>query len=77
MSDDELYNKLNDAVGRLDSLAKGLDSGQGSAGKLLKDDSLYNNLNSTIKHANSLMAEADAGRGTLGLLTKDPHSRPS
>src|SRR6266851_1454360 len=75
LTDDTMYNRLNDAAGKLENIANSLDSGKGTAGKLLKDDALYNNLNSTLVHANSIMAEADAGKGGLGLMLKDPKFR--
>ncbi len=38
MTDDTMYNRLNAAAGKLENIADALDSGKGSAGKLLKDD---------------------------------------
>ena len=75
MTDDTLYNRLNDTAGKLENIANSVDSGKGTAGMLLKDDTLYKNLNSTLAHANSIMADADAGKGGLGLMLKDPKFR--
>ena len=36
-----------DMAGTLQNVAKELNSGKGTAGRLLKDETLYNNLNST------------------------------
>jgi phospholipid/cholesterol/gamma-HCH transport system substrate-binding protein len=52
-----------------------VNSGKGTAGKLLKDETLYKNLNSTLAHANEILAEAQAGKGGLGLMLKDPKFR--
>ena len=41
----QTVDNANQAVARLESLAQGLENGEGSLGMLLKDDSLYNNLN--------------------------------
>jgi len=68
----EMYNRMNDVVGRVDELTKNLQAGKGSAGKALTDDSLYNNANASLVHLNSILADADAGRGSVGMLIKDP-----
>jgi len=70
--DGQIYNQINDVVGKFDSMANDLQSGKGTAGKVLKDDSMYNNLNTSLVHLNSILAEADAGKGGLGLVLKDP-----
>jgi len=68
----QAYDRLNDTLGKVDSIVSDLQSGKGSGGKLLKDDAMYNNLNSSLVHLNSILADADAGKGGLGLLVKDP-----
>jgi phospholipid/cholesterol/gamma-HCH transport system substrate-binding protein len=68
----DMYNRMNDAVGKFDGIASDLQAGKGSAGKLLKDETLYNNLNESVKNLNSILADAQAGKGGIGLLLKDP-----
>jgi phospholipid/cholesterol/gamma-HCH transport system substrate-binding protein len=68
----EMYDKVNDALGKFDGIANDLQSGKGSAGKLLKDDALYDNANKSLAHINSILADADAGKGGLGVALKDP-----
>jgi phospholipid/cholesterol/gamma-HCH transport system substrate-binding protein len=68
----EMYDQVNDALGKFDDIAKDLQGGKGSAGKLLKDDALYNNANQSLAHINSILADADAGKGGLGVALKDP-----
>jgi phospholipid/cholesterol/gamma-HCH transport system substrate-binding protein len=73
MNDDaQMYNRANDAIGKVDSILSDLQSGKGTGGKVLKDDAMYNNLTSSLAHLNSILADADAGKGGLGLLAKDP-----
>jgi phospholipid/cholesterol/gamma-HCH transport system substrate-binding protein len=73
MNDDaQMYDRVNDALGKLDSIMSGLQSGKGTLGKALNDEAMYNNLNSSLAHLNSILADADAGKGGLGLLVKDP-----
>jgi phospholipid/cholesterol/gamma-HCH transport system substrate-binding protein len=49
--------ELTTAVTRLDSLLAGLESGQGTAGKLLSDTLLYSDLRNVVHRADSLMAD--------------------
>jgi phospholipid/cholesterol/gamma-HCH transport system substrate-binding protein len=70
--DGKMYDQVDDALVRVDDMAKSIQSGKGSAGKLLTDDKLYNNLNQSVAHLNSILADADAGKGGLGILLKDP-----
>jgi phospholipid/cholesterol/gamma-HCH transport system substrate-binding protein len=68
----QMYDQVDDALVRVDDMTKGIQSGKGSAGKLLTDDKLYNNLNESVLHLNSILADADAGKGGLGVMLKDP-----
>ena len=68
----QMYDQVDDALVRVDDMTKGIQSGKGSAGKLLTDDKLYNNLNQSVSHLNSILADADAGKGGLGVMLKDP-----
>jgi len=68
----QMYNSVNDIVGKTDSIATDLQAGKGSAGKVLKDDAMYNNLNQSLKSLNGILADAEAGKGSAGMLLKDP-----
>jgi phospholipid/cholesterol/gamma-HCH transport system substrate-binding protein len=70
--DAAMYNRLNDAIGRVDEITKNLQDGKGSAGKLLTDDTMYNNLNHSLANLNSILGDAEAGKGSAGMLLKDP-----
>lgn len=49
--------KANQTVGELQNLLKDLQSGQGTAGKLLKDEQLYTNLNLMMKDLDKLLVD--------------------
>ena len=68
----DMYNKLNDAVGKVDAITADLQAGKGTAGILLKDPTAANNLNTSLKSLNAILADANAGKGTAGILLKDP-----
>jgi phospholipid/cholesterol/gamma-HCH transport system substrate-binding protein len=70
--DGKMYDQIDDALGRVDDVAKNIQAGKGTAGKLLTDEALYNNLNQSVTHLNSILADADAGKGGLGVMLKDP-----
>jgi phospholipid/cholesterol/gamma-HCH transport system substrate-binding protein len=68
----QMYDRVDDSLGRVDDIIKGVQSGKGSAGKILTDDGLYNNLNKSVTNLNLILADAQAGKGGLGVLLKDP-----
>jgi phospholipid/cholesterol/gamma-HCH transport system substrate-binding protein len=68
----QMYDRVDDALARVDDITKGVQAGKGSAGKILTDDSLYNNLNKSVSNLNLILADAQAGKGGLGVLLKDP-----
>jgi phospholipid/cholesterol/gamma-HCH transport system substrate-binding protein len=49
--------ELTRSVTRIDTLLAGLESGRGTAGKLLSDDALYAELRATVRRVDSLMAD--------------------
>ena len=56
-NDKDLYAKLDRVSNRLDTVMGRLESGQGSAGKLLADEKLYNNMNKFFEDADSLVLD--------------------
>jgi len=70
-SDEELYNKANATVDKLNLVIDDLNAGKGSAGKFLKDPTLYNNANDTIANVKKLTDDINAGRGAIGKMAKD------
>lgn len=59
----ETVTNANQAVARLDSIARGLERGEGSLGMLLKDDSLYNNLNRSSEDLDRLLIDVRQNPG--------------
>lgn len=72
LSDPSLYNRMNDTVARVDSMAASIQQGEGSIGKLVATDELYNKVNSTIGHAENVLAAVREQKGTMGKLVYDP-----
>jgi len=68
----EMYDKINDIMAQTDAIAKDLQAGKGSMGKVLKDETAYDNANESLKNLNAILADAQAGKGAAGLLLKDP-----
>jgi phospholipid/cholesterol/gamma-HCH transport system substrate-binding protein len=50
-------NQLNASMTQLNTLLADLNSGKGTAGKMLKDEEMYKQLNTTIESANSLLQD--------------------
>ncbi len=61
---DELYNKLDASIDKVNQIADDMQAGPGSIGKLLKDPALYNN-------ANKFMEDLNSGKGALGKFAHD------
>jgi phospholipid/cholesterol/gamma-HCH transport system substrate-binding protein len=68
----QMYNRLNDAVAKVDDITSDIHDGKGSIGLLLKDPTFANNLNHTISNLNQLTSDMQAGKGSAGMLLKDP-----
>ena len=49
--------RFNSTLTKVDAILADLQSGKGSAGKLLKDDNLYNNLKATTKEMELLLQD--------------------
>jgi phospholipid/cholesterol/gamma-HCH transport system substrate-binding protein len=70
-SQSEMRASLTSLTTTLDSLAKRIDRGQGTFGKLAKDPALYDNLTSASSRIDSTLARIQRGEGNLGQLSKD------
>lgn len=55
----------------LDSLARRVDRGEGTFGKLARDPSLYEHVARTSAHLDSALSRVEHGEGNLGQLSKD------
>jgi len=74
----EMLANFNQASKSLSSLARGLEKGEGTLGKLLKDDRLYRDVQGTVtqiqtaaRHLTDFTSGLSRGEGTLGKLAKD------
>jgi phospholipid/cholesterol/gamma-HCH transport system substrate-binding protein len=63
---------------QIDSIVAGVNSGQGTLGKLVKDEAIYNDartaiarFNTTAARIDNVVAGAQRGEGTLGKLITD------
>lgn len=53
----ELVRNMEEAIGKLNSIAEGLENGEGSVGKLLKDEQMYDNLTGASKQLEQLLED--------------------
>jgi phospholipid/cholesterol/gamma-HCH transport system substrate-binding protein len=71
ITDDRLYNDLQQFVATAGDLTRELQQGRGTMGKLLKDPKAANSLEATLKNIEDLTRRINAGEGSLGKLLKD------
>jgi phospholipid/cholesterol/gamma-HCH transport system substrate-binding protein len=62
---------ISSAFQRLDRIAKQVEQGQGTIGKLVTKDDLYRNLEAITVNVNKLSQQLARGEGTLGKLVSD------
>ena len=67
----ENKEQVSSIVKNLDLLLSGLESGEGTLGKLFKDDSLYADVTGAFGNINEITASLKEGKGTLGKLLYD------
>lgn len=53
----QTMRKLNNTMANVDKVINGIESGQGTMGKLIKDDKLYNNLNQSSQELQLLLQD--------------------
>jgi len=53
--DQEMANKIEDTVNKLQAIAVQINSGQGTIGKLLQDPSVFNNLDQVLVESRELV----------------------
>ena len=72
LTDDQLYNHLNESAARLDAMIATTQEGKNSLGKILATDQLYQRIDSMLNRIDSVLAEIQDQKGTLGKLVYDP-----
>jgi phospholipid/cholesterol/gamma-HCH transport system substrate-binding protein len=55
INDDGFYNDLRATLGQVNSLVAAIQTGDGTAGKLIKDPTLYNTLDQTTSEMQKLL----------------------
>ena len=72
LTDESVYNKLNDTVGHVDHIASSVEAGQGTVGKLFVSDELYGKVDSATSRADNILGAVEQQQGTLGKIIYDP-----
>jgi len=72
LTDQTLYNNMNDALSNANQIITNAKNGQGTVGKLLTTDELYNKVNGTVDQVDAVITDVRAQKGTLGKFIYDP-----
>jgi len=72
VTDQTLYDRLNNVVARADQITASVQQGQGTIGKLINSDALYNKVDSAAGRADDVLAAVQEQKGSLGKLVYDP-----
>ncbi len=72
LTDQSLYNRLNDTAAKADAIVTAVQQGQGTVGKLVASDELYKKADSAVNRVDTLLADVQSQKGTLGKLVYDP-----
>jgi phospholipid/cholesterol/gamma-HCH transport system substrate-binding protein len=71
ITDDRLYNDLQQFVSTAGQMTRELQEGKGTLGKLLKDPKSAETLQATLQNIEGLTRRINAGEGSIGQLLKD------
>jgi phospholipid/cholesterol/gamma-HCH transport system substrate-binding protein len=71
MTDEELYNDLQEFAASAGELTRGLRDGRGTLGKLMTDPKAANALEASLTNVQRVTEQINAGQGSLGKLVKD------
>jgi phospholipid/cholesterol/gamma-HCH transport system substrate-binding protein len=72
LTDDTMYNHINQTMQRVDDLTAGIQQGRGTVGKLMSSDTLYTKIDSAVGRLDNVLAAVVEQRGTLGKMVYDP-----
>ena len=70
-SSQDTVRSLNEMMPKINNIVTSIDSGKGSAGKLVNDPELYNRAVRTVDELQTLTANLNRGRGSVGRLLTD------
>jgi phospholipid/cholesterol/gamma-HCH transport system substrate-binding protein len=71
MTDERLYNELQQFVATAGQMTRELQQGRGTLGKLLKDPKAAESLEASVRNVEELTRRINAGEGSLGKLLND------
>jgi phospholipid/cholesterol/gamma-HCH transport system substrate-binding protein len=71
MTEDELYNGLNDFIGAAADVTKTIKSGRGSIGKLINDPKVADSLAGSMSNLEAMTRKINEGHGSIGKLIND------
>jgi phospholipid/cholesterol/gamma-HCH transport system substrate-binding protein len=71
VTDDRLYNDLQQFVSTAGQVTREIQQGKGTMGKLLKDPKAANSLEASLKNIEDISRRINAGEGSIGKLLKD------
>jgi phospholipid/cholesterol/gamma-HCH transport system substrate-binding protein len=69
----ELYDTLQTATERLESMVAKIEAGEGTLGQMIHDPSLYRNSSQVMANVEQITRRLEEGEGTLGKLAQDDH----
>jgi phospholipid/cholesterol/gamma-HCH transport system substrate-binding protein len=68
----DLTDQLNKLSVEITDIARKVNEGEGSLGRLVNDEGIYNNVNLAIRDTQELIRQIRTGQGTAGRLLNDP-----
>lgn len=71
ITDDRLYNELQQFVATAGQMTREIQQGKGSVGRLLRDPKAAQSLEASMKNIEEMTRKLNAGEGSLGKLLKD------
>ena len=71
MTDDKLYNELQQFVAAAGDVTRTIRSGRGTAGKLINDPKIADSLQASLTNLQELTKRINSGQGSLGKLLND------
>ena len=71
MTDQQLYNELQQFVATASEVTRTIRGGRGTAGRLINDPKIANSLEGSLKNLEDMTRRINAGEGSLGKLMND------
>jgi phospholipid/cholesterol/gamma-HCH transport system substrate-binding protein len=71
VQDGEVYDRINEATGRLRDILTRVDQSQGTLGKLVNDSSIFDKSEAMVGNIEAITQRIEEGEGTLGRLYSD------